>query len=231
MPLLGLRIGRGPLQWRAMQTASDRAASPRLNPQFARMIAILWVAGLTLVYLVRYDAWMLPFQLVGYLSSSLSTLHIGPHFRELWTARGWDFLCVAAIVAATVGLGAVVTSGLIQRRDILAVLFALAAGCWLLAVLILIVAAVSVALVPYVFIVMLCWLLPAPRKLVRNFFASTQKIDGWAKLMIACVVLAMLLNLPGTLVPPFEYDELEYHLGALADYQRAGHIAFLPHNF
>ncbi len=30
---------------------------------------------------------------------------------------------------------------------------------------------------------------------------------------------------------PFEYDELEYHLGALADYQRVGHIVFLPHNF
>jgi hypothetical protein len=33
------------------------------------------------------------------------------------------------------------------------------------------------------------------------------------------------------MAPPFEYDELEYHLGALADYQRAGRIVFLPHNF
>jgi hypothetical protein len=214
-----------------MQTASDRAAPPRLNPQFARIVAILWAAGLALVYLIRYDGWMVPFQLVGYLGSFLSALHVGPYFREFWTARGWEFLCVAAIVVTATGLGAVVTSGLIQRRDILAVLFALAAGFWLLAVLILIAAAVSVAFVPYVFVVMLCWLLPAPRKLVRNFFSSTEKIDGWAKLMIACVVLAMLLNLPGTLAPPFEYDELEYHLGALTDYQRAGHITFLPHNF
>jgi 4-amino-4-deoxy-L-arabinose transferase-like glycosyltransferase len=82
-----------------------------------------------------------------------------------------------------------------------------------------------------VFLVILCWLLPAPRKLIRDFYSSAEKTDGWAKLMIAGVVLAAVLNLAGAFAPPFEYDELEYHLGALADYQRVGRIVLLPHNF
>lgn len=231
VPLLGLRIGRGPLQWSPMQTTSDRAASSWLSPEFARTLAILWVAGLALVYLIRYDGWLPLFQLAGMVSASLPSFHIGPYFREFWITRARDLCCVAGIVVGALGLGAVVTNGLIERRDLFGVLFALAAGFWLLAVLVLVLGAVSLAIVPYVFLVVLCWLLPAPRKLARDFYVSSEKIDGWAKLMIVCVVLAAVLNLAGTLAPPFEYDELEYHLGALADYQRAGHIAFLPHNF
>ena len=33
------------------------------------------------------------------------------------------------------------------------------------------------------------------------------------------------------MTPPFEYDELEYHLGAPAEYIKAGRIVALPHNF
>jgi 4-amino-4-deoxy-L-arabinose transferase-like glycosyltransferase len=214
-----------------MQTASDRAASPWLRPEFARLLAILWVAGLALVFLIRYDAWLLPFQLAGLISSSLPEFHFGPHFREFWIARGYDAVCVAGIVFAALGLGTTVTDRLIARRDVLGLMFALAAGFWLLAVIVLMAGAVSVAKVPHVFLVLLCWLLPTPRKFVRDFQVSAERIDGWAKLMFASIVLAAVLNLAGAFAPPFEYDELEYHLGALADYQRAGRIVFLPHNF
>ncbi|HUJ08730.1 MAG TPA: glycosyltransferase family 39 protein [Verrucomicrobiae bacterium] len=214
-----------------MQTASDRAAAAWLKPEFARRLAILWVAGLALVYLIRYEAWLLPFQLFGLFKASLPTFYIGQHFHEFWAARIRDFLCVGAILAAAMASGAAVVSGLIKCHDLFAVLFALAAGFWVLAVFVLILGAVSVRLVPYAFLAILCWLLPAPRKLVGDFFFSKEKIDGWAKFMIVCVVAAAALNFAGALTPPFEYDTLEYHLGALADYQRAGHIVFLPHNF
>jgi hypothetical protein len=82
-----------------------------------------------------------------------------------------------------------------------------------------------------VFLVSLCWLLPTPRRFVREFYVSTERIDGWTKLLVVCVVIAAGLNLAGAMAPPFEYDELEYHLGALADYRRADGIVFLPHNF
>ena len=214
-----------------MHTASDRAASLWLRPEFARLLAILWVVGLALVYLFRYGAWVLPLQLAEMVGASVAGVHLGPHFREFWTARAYDVACVAATVAAALGLGATLTNRLIERRDVLGVLFALAAGLWLLAVLVLVVGCVSVAEVPCVFLVLACWLLQPPRKFIFEFYVSTERTDGWAKLMITCLVLAAVLNLAGVLAPPFEYDELEYHLGALADYQRAGRIVFLPHNF
>jgi 4-amino-4-deoxy-L-arabinose transferase-like glycosyltransferase len=214
-----------------MQTTSDRAASPWLRPEFARLLAILWVVGLALVYLVRYGAWILPWQAVDLLGMVLPTFHIGPHFQEFWIARAYDFGCVVGIVVVALGLGATVTDRLVGKRDVFGALLALAVGFWLLAVLVLVAGSVSIANIPLVCLALLCWVLPAPRKFVRDFQVSTDRTDGWAKLMVACIVLAAVLNLAGALAPPFEYDELEYHLGALADYQRAGRIMFLPHNF
>jgi hypothetical protein len=67
--------------------------------------------------------------------------------------------------------------------------------------------------------------------LLRALPGPNESLDAWGKAMLACIIVAGLLSLPGTFAPPFEYDELEYHLGAPAEYIRAGHIVFLPHNF
>jgi hypothetical protein len=214
-----------------MQTTSDRAASLWLRPEFARLLAIFWVVGLALVYLVRYGAWVLPWQVANLFGAALPALHIGAHFQEFWIARACDFVCIMGIVAAALGLGITVTDRLVVKRDVFGALLALAVGFWILAVLTLVMGAVSVTKVPLVSLTLLCWLLPAPRKFVRDFQVSTDRTDGWAKLMVICILTAAILNLTGALAPPFEYDELEYHLGALADYQRAGHIVFLTHNF
>jgi 4-amino-4-deoxy-L-arabinose transferase-like glycosyltransferase len=213
-----------------MQTASDRAPSWWLRPEFARLLAILWVTCLALVYLVPYGAWVIPFQLAGMVGASLPGIQVGPHLREFWIARAYDVVCVLGIVAAALGLGATFGNRFIARRDVLGALFALAIGLWFLAVLTLVVGAVSIAKVPYVFLTLACWLSPAPRKFLGDFHVSTERTDGWGKWMVACLALAAALNLAGALAPPFEYDELEYHLGALADYQRAGRIVFLPYN-
>jgi hypothetical protein len=184
-----------------------------------------------LVYLIRFDAWALPFQFAVTLTASMPVLQVGPHFREFWTARMYDFGCVAAIIAAALGLGATVADKLVARRDVFGVLLALGVGLWLLAVLVLITGAASIAAVPCMLLTLVCWALPSPRKFVGDFHLSMERTDGWARLMLACILVAAALNLAGALAPPFEYDELEYHIGALADYQRAGHIVFLPHNF
>ena len=214
-----------------MQTASDGPASSWLRPEFARLLAILWMAGLTLVYLFRYHAWLLPFQLSDMVSVAWPSLHAGSYFGEFWKARAQDFACVVGIVGAALGLGAAVVGRLISRRDTLGVLFALAVGFWLMAVLVLVMGVVAIQNVPLVYLAWLCWLMPTPRKFIGEFYLSTEKLDGWTKLLLVFLVLAAVLNLAGAMAPPFEYDELEYHLGALADYQRAGHILFLPHNF
>src|SRR6266404_9913363 len=109
-----------------MQTTSDRAASPWLRPEFARLLAILWVVGLALVYLVRYGAWLVPWQAANLLGSALPAFYIGPHFQEFWIARGCDFTCIIGIVVAALGLGATVTDRLVAKRDVLGALFALA---------------------------------------------------------------------------------------------------------
>jgi hypothetical protein len=214
-----------------MQTTSDCPVSPWLRPEFARLLAIFWVVGLALVYLVRYGAWVLPWQGASLFGATLPALHIGPHFQEFWTARAYDFACVIGIIAAALGLGVTVTNRLVVKRDILGALLALAVGFWLLAVLTLMAGAVFIAKIPLVSLTLLCWLLPASRKYFRDFQVSTDPTDGWAKLMIVCIVIAAVFNLVGALAPPFEYDELEYHLGALADYQRGGHILFLSPQF
>jgi dolichyl-phosphate-mannose-protein mannosyltransferase len=214
-----------------MQTTSDRPSSSWLRPEFARLLAVFWVVGLALVYLVRYGEWVLPWQAANLFGAALPGLHIGPHFQEFWIARAYDFACVLGIVVAGLGLGITVMDRLVVKRDIFGALLALAAGLWLLAVLTLVAGTVSITRIPLVSLTLFCWLLPAPRKFVCDFQISKDPIDGWAKLMIACIVLAAVFNLAGVLAPPFEYDELEYHLGALADYERAGHIVFLPHNF
>src|SRR5580700_5336446 len=109
-----------------MQTASDRAASSWLRPEFSRLLAILWVIGLALIYLIRYGAWVLPCQLAAIINASLTGFHLGPHFRDFWMARGYDGACVLAIVAAALGVGASLTHRLIERRDVLGLLLALA---------------------------------------------------------------------------------------------------------
>ncbi len=127
------------------QTTSDRANLPWLRPEFARLLAILWAAGLALVYLIRYGAWVLPGQAVNMFGATLPVLHVGPHFREFWIARTYDFACVIGIVVAALGLGATITDRLIARRDVLGALLALAVGFWLLAVLVLVAGSMSIA--------------------------------------------------------------------------------------
>src|SRR5579859_1215698 len=98
-----------------MQSNSDQAATSWIRPEFARLLAILWVAGLALLYLVRYDAWVLPFQLADMIGVSAPAFRCGPYFHEFWSARVFDITCVMGIVAAALGAGATVAGRLIAR--------------------------------------------------------------------------------------------------------------------
>ncbi|MDQ7778391.1 MAG: glycosyltransferase family 39 protein [Planctomycetota bacterium] len=62
---------------------------------------------------------------------------------------------------------------------------------------------------------------PAPHSLTISWFP--------ALLILALVVLAVTYGLT-SLLPPLDYDDLEYHLGAPAEYFRAGKVYFIPHN-
>ena len=200
----------------------------------ARILAIGWVTGLALLYLVRYDGWLWPVQCAQVLWGMLPTLRLGPHFGEFVRGRLADFGCVSAILATAFAVGVMVVGRWLPRRDLLSALVVLAAGLWLTAVAVLVLGAITTSLVRWVCVGAACCLLPAPRRFLCHGVDEPQaeeRFDGWTRFLLVCLVASAVLNLLGAMAPPFEYDELEYHLGAPAEYLRAGRIIFLPHNF
>jgi hypothetical protein len=198
------------------------AAAPRFSPDFTRFLATAWTWGIALCFLFLTGLYHVPLLLIQVMPA----VEIGPHAGAFLLGRVADIGCVAGILATAFGVGAII----VAPRDRLEALYALALGLWVVAGATLCLGAWDVTKVPWVFAGLLCWLSPRCRQSLR-VESRAEKVDTWSKAMLACVIVAAFLNLPGTLAPPFEYDELEYHLGALADYRRMGHIAFLPHNF
>lgn len=193
----------------------------RFPPNVARWLAGGWAAALAIISLFRYNAWLQPV----WLCQSLPALRPGPFFAGFWQARlldvGW---CVAVLVTAF-GAGSVLIDKLVRERTLLTGLFALGIGLWVMATGILVIGVFSVAQIGWVFLLAGTWLLPAPRAYFRK--VCRPQFNGWLLLVAVAAVVCVI----GALTPPFEYDELEYHLGAPAEYIKAGQIIFLPHNF
>lgn len=181
-----------------------------------RWLAGGWAAALALIFLFRYDAWLNPL----WLCQSLPTLRLGQHFLD-WRDAAW---CLA-VFATAFAAGSVLIDRLVRERTLLTGLFALGVGLWLMATGILIIGVFSVAKTVWIFLLAGAWFLPAPRAYFHNLHRP--QINGWLLL----IAVAAMLCLAGALTPPFEYDELEYHLGAPSEYIKAGRIIFLPHNF
>ncbi len=211
-----------------MRSETRNRLSVQIPPGLARLLAAGWVIVLAVAYLFDYGGRLAPLQLAGFLSSAHFVT--GALAGMYWRAWLLDGGCVLAMAATAFAAGAVAVDRVAPEKNLLSALFALAAGFWLLAVTVLVIGAFSVSQVRWAFIWAICWLLPAPRKFFHKPALSRGGLTGWNMLMLCCLLAALLLNLPGALAPPFEYDELEYHLGALAEYVKAGHIAFLPHN-
>jgi len=204
----------------------------------ARILAIGWVTGMALLYLIRYDGWVAPLQMADLFRETLPMLAIGPHFGEFLRMALTNAGCAVAILAVAFAVGAVAVNRFTPEKNLLTALFSMAAGLWLLSVAILLVGVISISCLPWVFLLAGCWLLPAPRGFFHRVGAASEnhawrqtELDGWAKLMLACVIAAALLNLLSAMAPPFEYDALEYHLGGPAEYIKTGRIITLPHNF
>jgi 4-amino-4-deoxy-L-arabinose transferase-like glycosyltransferase len=214
-----------------MRTEAAGPTGFRLSVEFTRLLSIGWVLGLAAIFLVRYDGWLVVLQLGHFAMASLPALKFGPYFSDFIVQRLRDFACVGAILAAGFAVGAVVTDRLAPEKNLLGALFALGVGLWIEAVAVLLVGWCTPCKVWTALLGLGCWLLPAPRKYFDRPVTASERMDGWSILMLGFIAVAAVLNLLGAWAPPFEYDELEYHLGALADYRRIGHIAFLPHNF
>lgn len=55
-------------------------------------------------------------------------------------------------------------------------------------------------------------------------------LSGFECLLLATILLAACMNFMGSLAPPWQYDDLEYHLACPAQFWREGRISFLEHN-
>jgi 4-amino-4-deoxy-L-arabinose transferase-like glycosyltransferase len=214
-----------------MHAETQNGTSLRFVPRLTQLIAVGWAGSGAFVFLFHYDGWLVPLQFAYLIKAALPTLAFGPHFAEFWRAGLINAGCVAAMLITSFAVGAVAIDRWTPEKNLLAALFSLAAGLWSLSVAILLVGIFSIRSLPFVFLLAGCWLLPAPRRFFHRVGSASERLDGWAKLMLACVIAAALLSLLGAMTPPFEYDELEYHLGAPAEYIKAGRITALPHNF
>ncbi|MCX7886975.1 MAG: glycosyltransferase family 39 protein [Verrucomicrobiae bacterium] len=199
----------------------------RHEPRFIIAPAV-WAAAITSLWLLRYDGWIWPVQVAQNLAgfSFRPGAHLGAFLLE--SARAGA--TVALILLAAFALGASVLAKSLPEKNLTAALFALATGLWLLSASTLFAGMFSVTATPCLLALALCWLLPWPRQFLRRSVRCTP-LSWTEKTLLGLLILAGVLQLIGALCPPFEYDELEYHLGALAEYRRAGRIVFLPHNF
>lgn len=208
-----------------MTDESRAAFSERFSPQLTRWLAFGWATVIAFIWLFQYEA----AQFWPLLVDLLPAPHLGSHFGEFWIARLKDAGTVAGILATAFAVGAIVVRRLTKETGLLTGLFAIALGFWIMAVTVLVMGASSIAHVRWTFVFLLCWAHPAPRSLIH--WRRGERWDGWSRFLLCLIVVAALINLPGALAPPFEYDELEYHLGALTEYGKAGKIVVLPHNF
>ena len=193
----------------------------RFTPTVARWLAGGWAAALAFLFLFQSDAWLPPV----WLCQVRPDWHLGPHFAGFWQTRLLDAGWCLAVLATAFAAGSVLIDRLVRERNLLTGLFALGVGCWVLAIGILIIGTFSVTKTRWIFLLAGGWFLPAPRAYFRNL--RWPPASSWLLL----VAVAAGLCLAGALTPPFEYDELEYHLGAPSEYLKAGRIIFLPHNF
>ena len=204
---------------------------PQPAPKLPTLLALGWVLAVTLIYLVNDYTWFLPIELASRAGGLLRTLRLGPYFQAFLLSRVLDLLTLAAILATAFAGGVLVIDRLIPHRDLLGGLCALAIGFWILATTTLLLGAVSISMVPLAFIGLACWFFRSPRAWVLCTRLSWAAPGSWWSLgMVALITAAAGLNLLGAMAPPMEFDELEYHLGTLADFIRAGRIVGTPHN-
>ena len=193
----------------------------RFSPTVARWLAGGWAAALAILFLFHSNAWLQPV----WLYQVLPSLRLGPHFTEFWRTRILDVGWCLAVLATAFAVGSLLIDRLVRERNLLTGLFAVGVGLWAMATVVLLIGMVSVAQTGWVFLLAGGWFLSAPRAYIRKIHRP--EFNGW----LVLVAVAAGLCLIGALTPPFEYDELEYHLGAPSEYIKAGQIVFLPHNF
>ncbi len=212
-----------------MSDGAGESFSLRCRPAVAGWLAFGWSAAVAAVYLVAYEGGERLVLLASYLPSVLPVLAVGEHARDFWTQRLLDLGWCLALLLTAFPVGAILVRFVTGARDLISALVALGVGLWIVSVVVLLLGLWRVAAVPWAFALAAAWLTPTP----WAYFQKTgpAALDGWSRILVGLCGLAVVLCWLSACTPPFEYDELEYHLGAPSEYIKAGRIQWLPHNF
>lgn len=212
---------------------SELSSSGLLSPvalDARRLLAMVWVIGVLVIFFFVFDGWLWVAQFF-HVVAQVESWETGPSFAANWTGWFTDVVFLLLTLALALGWGAWLADRVTPSRNLLSLLFAVGLGLWVVSVATLAVGWFSVWLLSLLFAGLLVWVLPGPRWFVRMTAYSSEKMDGWSKWMAAALVALAVLAGLAALNPPFEYDALEYHLGAPHEYLQAGQIVALPHNF
>ena len=212
----------------------------RLSPQLTALAVLVWLGGLLGIYLVQMEKWQYLHAGLLFLQDAIRFLNLPDVFWRLSAERIADVGSVLLLVVSAWCIGLALLRALrwADQPGALTHLIAIAAGLGLWAWFILLsglAGDISRPLYLWAAIVslpLIVWHWPWMRKRFQQDAKPTRtRLNGMEIFLVVCLGLGGVLNAIPAFSPEIEYDTLEYHLGALKEYQKAGRIFFLEHNF
>jgi hypothetical protein len=208
----------------------------RFSSRTTAVIALVWLIGGLWLYFVHLGKRGLFHAGLWLLGDSVRRIGIPPGCGGRILDVGALLLLLAS--AWCVGLAMLRALRWIEKLDTLNHLLAIALGLGLWAWFVLIAGMLGAiapglyALPAFLSLLLIVWHKPWLTKSWSVFRQrAREKLRPFEVFLIACLVLGAVLHIIPAFAPEIEYDTLEYHLGALKEYQKAGRIHFLPHNF
>jgi len=212
----------------------------RFTPSVTTVIVLAWLVTLMGIYFVWQGKRELLLAGRDLLLASLSLLNVPDVFWTLCAGRLLDLTTTALLLASAwcVGLALLRLLRWVERIEPLTHLIAIATGLGVWAWFVLIagllghISPVSYVAPAILSLGLVCWHWPWIQKCRQETrHDPAKRWSGFEIFLVVCLGLGFVLNLIPAFTPEIEYDALEYHLGALREYQKAGRICFLPHNF
>src|ERR1051325_7179912 len=212
----------------------------RFSPQVTALIVLIWLIGLIGIYFVGQNRRELFHAGLLFFVDLIARPPLTPPFWHLCGDRLIDVATTVLLLLSAWCLGFFLLRRfrLIDRPDTVSHLLAAAVGLglwswWVLFTGLAGYIGASWYLLPALFSLLLGiahW--PLMRKEWQQSQATPpEPWNGLEVCLIVVLIAGFVLNLVPAFSPEVEYDTLECHLGALKEYQKAGRIHFLPHNF
>ena len=179
----------------------------RSSSNVLKISIVLWGLGIFLYFLLS----PIPFSFIIVIGRRLFAIGAG-----------------VIIVGGAAALGARLTRALVSEADgSERMIFGAGLGLGIISALVLLLAHISTDLLLVIFTACAIMLFVFRKEI--GFSLSLSR-DGFSRCVLAILLALFLFELSLCFLPPLDYDVVEYHLGAPAEYIRNGSMRFLPHN-